>query len=527
MQKLIYKLLIASDIFHVKKEVLELQLKSHPESSSVKAISDTLDYFDIENIVANVPKDALSQLPNSFLAIIEKEKTSELVFVKLKQNSVITLNANHQKSKMSIAAFKEIWAGTIIAVEGIEKTKKPSVMTRYKNKIFLVFLMSFLAIQQFLDFDLTLLIYQLLGLAGIYISSIIIKEELGMHNATVAKLCNAVSHNSNCNEVIKSKKSSFLKILSLSDASISFFSALFLITTFIGFDSTVLFGIASVSVLVVLFSIYYQAMIVKKWCVLCLGISALLLAQFSLLAITIESKEISFEYIVKALAFAGVAVVLWSYLKPLIVDTKKLETTQTDFLKFKRSRRVFDFLLSQKKIESDIYIPASNQIIFGNPNAKIVIKAVFNPLCGYCTEPFQIYDTILTRNPKDVQIHFIFNVSDNEENIGNQISKRIIELYFEVDKNTAYTALKQWFANRDVKTWQQRFGISKSTINTEINNTIPYHVQWCIMNEINYTPATIIQKYLYPEEYQIEDLLLFIDDMILEAKDQPLLEEHG
>ncbi len=522
MHKLIEQLLFGSGIFHIKSEVLDLQLKSHPEVSSVKAISDTLDYFNVKNLVANVPKDALLQLPSCFLAIIEKEEISELVLVKVRKGKITTTTTEKQITKMSSDAFNSLWNGTIIAVESEEKGKKPTLISKYKTKMLLGVVIAFLGILQILDFNPIVTIYQVLSLIGLYISTLIISEELGMHNAKVAKLCNSISNKSSCNDVITSRKNSFLKVISLSDASITFFSTLLVVNALVGYNHTVLFLIASVSMIIVLFSIYYQAFSVKKWCVLCLGISTVLLMQFTLLGITFFFSTISLAYIIKSLAVAITIVATWAYIKPFIVNTKKLETIRADFLTFKRNRNVFNFLLSQKKIDNDTYIPIDNQIIFGNPKADIVIKAVSNPLCGFCVEPFKVYDAILNRYSDSVQIHFIFNVSENEENLGNQISRRIIELYFKENKDKAYTALKQWFANRDIETWQEQFGVNTSMINEEIITTISRHAQWCMMNEVHYTPATILQENFFPMDYQIEDLLLFIDEMIIENTNQLL-----
>ncbi len=522
MQKLIQQLLIESHIFHIKKETLDLQLKSHPEASSIKAITDTLDYFNIKNVVANVPKDALLQLPSYFLAILEEDENPELCLIRIKKNKITIENADQQISKMSISAFKEKWTGTIIAVEKEENTTKHFSLSRYKSKLLFAGVLIFFGLLQILDFDVVVLVHQVLSLIGLYISILIVKEDLGMNNAKVAKFCNAISANSSCNDVIKSKKTSFLKIVSLSDASITFFITLLLITTSIGFNHFALLSIAFSTMIVVLFSVYYQAILIKKWCVLCLGISAVLIAQFCLAAFTFISSEISWSYITKAIGITMLVTILYGYIKPLLISARTLEATKTNFLKFRRNRDVFNFLLSRNNITDDSYISSDHQVVFGNPKAGIIIKAVFNPLCGYCVAPFKVYDTILNRYADDVQVHFIFNISDNKENIANQISASILGLYFNEDKEKAYGALKKWFDHRDFEVWQERFGKDKAMPPEKIHNTISYHLQWCTMNQLHYTPITLIQGNFFPKDYQIEDLLLFVEDMILEAKNQSI-----
>ena len=68
--------------YSINLDDFKLQLLSNPSYPSVKSITDTLDYFGVENIAANVPKDALNQLPNFFLAILSN-------FQQFRQSSTI------------------------------------------------------------------------------------------------------------------------------------------------------------------------------------------------------------------------------------------------------------------------------------------------------------------------------------------------------------------------------------------------------------------------------------------------------
>ena len=81
MDELVFRFLIQSHITSFTEEDVYLQLLSHIDYSSLKAITGTRDYFGIESLAANAPKDALSQLPKSFLALVEKQGSTELVLV--------------------------------------------------------------------------------------------------------------------------------------------------------------------------------------------------------------------------------------------------------------------------------------------------------------------------------------------------------------------------------------------------------------------------------------------------------------
>ncbi len=519
MQALLQKLLFESNIFHIEEDSLDLQLQSHPDATSIKAISDTLDYFGVDNLVANVPKDIWSQLPIVFLALIEENDLTELVLVKIKNKKITLFKSDNSKITKNESDFKALWTGTIIAIEKEETSVRPSLFSRYKANFFIGLFVLLIVVIQFMNYELIAGLYTLLALVGFYISFLILQEELGVNNATVTKFCNAISTTSNCNNVIKSEKNTFLNIVKLSDASILFFAAILLITNTIGFNHSLLLMVASASMAIVVFSIYHQAISLRKWCALCLGVATILTLQFLLLLATGQiTLEISLMFVLKAISIVIGTIALWNYIRPLLSNTQKLKTTLTDFLKFKRSNGIFNFLRSQKALLSSDDIFLKNQIVFGNPNATLVIKAVTNPLCGFCVESFEVYDTILNDYKDDVQLQFVFNVANDSENIATKISLRIVDLYFNDGPSIAYAALKSWFEDRNFEKWQQQFG-EGSMMKEKWMQTLSQHREWCVINKINYTPATLIHNNFFPEDYQISDLLLFIDDLIVDTKE--------
>src|SRR5690606_5370882 len=78
MSLLLEKFLIKNNYTHFNKNDISLQLLIHPNNPSFRAMTDTLDYFGIDNVAANVPEQALELLPDDFLTVIE-DNGSKLV----------------------------------------------------------------------------------------------------------------------------------------------------------------------------------------------------------------------------------------------------------------------------------------------------------------------------------------------------------------------------------------------------------------------------------------------------------------
>ena len=115
--------------YKVDSKSIDLQLLTHPDYPSIKAISDTYDYFGIENIVANVPFDALDQLPDSFIGLIN----NNLHLINKTKNSAYITNQKSEKQKISFEKLKETWNGIIIAIEPIQESKNTNSINNIKT----------------------------------------------------------------------------------------------------------------------------------------------------------------------------------------------------------------------------------------------------------------------------------------------------------------------------------------------------------------------------------------------------------
>ncbi len=510
MKEKLYNILekfVINNNVKINPKDFKLQLLSNPSYPSVKAISDTLDYFGIDNVVANVPKDALEQLPQCFLAVLEIDSSKTITQVVRKKDRIKLLKDDGSKEKLSIKDFKASWNGTIIAVEkSTEEIKKQQVY--FKNPLIPLSLLGIIAITfSLINLELQAMLYTILALVGCGIAYFIVRESLGLHNEVTSKICNSASSNTSCSEVINSKNK-LLGLVSLSDATITFFMATVLIISLFNYNPSFFLGLSLLSIPIIFYSLYSQAFIIKKWCPLCLAVVGVLVAQLIITLVFISIIEFNAIYLIKSVVLTIAFYLSWIYAKGISIKAIKQEQLQTDFLKFKRNENLFTTLLTKKILPSKDKIEPDFQISFGNPDAKLKITSVTNPMCGFCTKAFEAYDTLLKTHGSKFELSIVFSVPTSSlENQGTQISQRIIDFYKD-NPSKAYASLKDWFVNRDVDSWQSKYGIPSKDTSL---HTLELHKTWCDLNEINYTPATIIGNYFFPQEYQIKDLSLFID----------------
>lgn len=514
MYKILYKALRLSNHLHVSNVDLRLQLQSHPDFPNVKAITDTLDYFGIENLAATVPKEYFDKLPNFFLALLTKEHDVGYALVTKREKKLILDFENNRREIMSRELFDAKWSGTIIAVEKIRASRNQIKVEQFSLPIILALLLASLI---YTGFDLLTFSLTLLSCAGLFVSYLIIKEELGLHSQTVASVCNAFRATT-CLAAIKSDSSKLSNYFSLADASLIFFMALSILNIIIKLDHTTYLILLFASLPFLLYTLYLQGFVLKQWCVLCLAATLLIVAQLILiLALASEGIALNVTLLLKSGFTFFLIFAAWINVKPLIKSHLQLPLAQQDFLKFKRNNKVFNNLLRQKEIELDSEVE-KKLISYGADHASTVITFITNPFCGYCVESYKIYKGLLKSHGSSIKLNLLFNISTSDrENRAYQISIKLIELYHTDARELALKALDDWFTDRDVEQWQKQYGITATDLE-KYEGLLQLQKDICVLNKINYTPAIIIDQYLYPNEYKSSDLPALIDQLIFEKK---------
>ncbi len=265
------------------------------------------------------------------------------------------------------------------------------------------------------------------------------------------------------------------------------------------------------SVFITFFSFYQQIIIAKKWCPICLSIITLIYIEFICL---LSFNHFSFTINIKAILLYSL-VLITSYmasvfLKRTLKKNIKLESEITKHNRFKRNYELFKMsLLASEKIETDFIY--QNKIILGNPDAKLKLILVSSPFCSYCKNAHKIIEEILELHKDKVCIdfHFHFNAEKSNEK-SKIIHHELVKIYFKKGQIEFMTQLYNWFENRD----ESKLTFSTfEEINLDINELLANQFEWNKENNINFTPALIINNYHFPKVYERADLIHFINEL--------------
>ena len=510
IEKIIHTTLLKNRISDYNKEDLGLQLQIHPNYPSFQSITDTLDYFNIDNIAVEVPKEALEQLPENFISLVKNDGYEEIASITKKRNQIEVEHTGLKKKKFNFNEFIEIWEPKIIAVEKNEQSQKSGDSKTFLRPL----LLSILALGSIYllsqkDWDFISILLTILAGTGMILSVFAVRESLGFQSETLHQFCTSVGK-SDCNEVINSNTGKLFKEISLADSGILFFGSLFVYTILYSFNDALILPIIA-GIPFVLYSLYSQAFIIKKWCVVCLGMATIFLTMAGL-SYTYFPLEIGIDAIATfSIVFALIAIG-YLFIKNKLVIAKELKSDNVKLSQFKRDEQIFNHLMSQSETIKDT-ASFEKEIILGNPNSGFKIISSTNPMCGYCKGAFEAYKRIYNVLSDKVQIVIRLKVNpDDLENHATIVSLILMEIYHKQGADAFVEAYTKWFDDRTFSNWIKNY--------STINYNTPEHIEvlnqqskWAEDNYLMYTPATVINGSLYPKKYSYDELFHFVNIM--------------
>ncbi|MEO1627474.1 MAG: hypothetical protein AAFV25_20150, partial [Bacteroidota bacterium] len=172
---------------HLDEHEVKIRLLSDPDPG-IAPISNTLDFFNIPNITATVPKTAFDQLPMHFLAQVRQEAKHDLVLVDKSRTGRVEV-LSEKSEIVTKEEFLARWTGLVVAIEENQQPGK-QVWARFGSLQVGLLLCVALAITYVAcrSNSLTSTLYVFSAIFGLGLSHFILKEKLGM-DETPSRFC--------------------------------------------------------------------------------------------------------------------------------------------------------------------------------------------------------------------------------------------------------------------------------------------------------------------------------------------------
>ncbi|MCL9807580.1 hypothetical protein NAT51_18805 [Flavobacterium amniphilum] len=508
---LVKKLLIGNKYSNFVEEFEDL-FSSHPNYPSLFAITDSLSLLGIENLAIKIPKEQFAELPDIFLTLYK----GDLVLLTKGNGAITILDEKGKKTKLGIDAFLLDWDQIIIAVE--PNTDKQTAVSKKPNWVLLGLpVLLLILLSSFLN-GYTVSSLLLLGASvfGLFLSVLILQEKFGIKTELVSKFCN-MNQEASCDSVIKSDQGRITGWLTFADLPLLFFGANFFSLLLNPIQSVgVISGLSLLAIPFLMYSVWIQKVKIKKWCLLCLAVSAVISVQG--IAFVFHPLNFGTAVLPTFLTYLFSVVLIfsgWSLIKPVLEKEINATKEVKELKRFKRNFKVFQSLTKEVKAENNLQ--KLKGIEFGNGDSGTSIVLFLSPSCGHCHKAFEDAYKLYEKNPETIRLKILFNV--NPEN-GQNKYKVIVEnlLYINsVDSGKAQKALIDWHINAlGIDAWKEKWGVEVHDM--LVNNEMHSQYSWCAENEFNYSPVKIVNSKLFPNEYEIADLYYFINDFEEESQ---------
>ena len=401
--------IIKQNKLNIRKETIAKKLVQHPYPNTLLAITEVLGQYNIKTISYNIDDIiSLESYKGPFIMLVNIKTISYFCIVDSIIGERITWYNPIRRIKENIAlsALKKIYGGIVTSYEiedhiqdsyySTEKSKYYAKKFIEKIPLLLIVLSISIVLITFIKSLISLYAFLYifgLGFGSLVCAKLINYEATDYNSLFMEKFCPA-GKKTDCSTVLQSSANNILGI-QLSTIGLAYFGGTMITLLCSGIANIEYFQVAALinvcALPFIIYSLYYQIVVLKHWCVVCLTVLALLLFLF---VISILGNFICLNpcLIIKAIPFVILSLaVLWgsNMYTSICSNHNDYNTLFSSFNNLRYNEKVFKTLLNEyEEIEG---IPEEMSINIGNPNASVKLLKVCNPYCNACTESQRVF----------------------------------------------------------------------------------------------------------------------------------------
>jgi len=502
---------------------IENSILSHPDHPSLAAIKETLEKYQIKNLAVKISAHKLHELPLPCIVQIDEHgKKAFCVLVDISKEKISYFDSNDQLIHSAIKKFIEVWTGVCLLAETSNEMKEPGIEKKIISirvlgvlKAFLLLLITIWVFAVFLSANIEggvnnkicAVSYTILKILGLGAGGLLLWFEVDEYNPTLQSFCLGGENSKiNCNAVLNSKHAQLFRgNLSLSVLGFSYFFCTLLTMIVSDFSSSSLSLLAYLSLFtmpVILFSAYYQALVIKQWCKFCIIIQTLLLLEIVTILFSDFYKGSFLPSTGLSMLILFISPILgWKLIKPLLKTKKEISLYKRMHGRIKNNPDILNLLLSKSR---KILTPSEGLgISLKNVDAKYNLVKVCNPYCEPCARAHPILKELFRKGIINLQILFVANLK-------NEYMVLPIRHFLAIDSikdlKKTQSALDYWYnlEQKDYQSFAKIYPLNGEL--AEQDDKISQMHVWCKTENITRTPTLFINGHELPKEYSIEDL---------------------
>jgi hypothetical protein len=444
----------------------------------------------------------------------------EFVLVYKIENDTVFYLWNGKAISVSMTDFLEAWDGIILLAEAGSASIEPNYKEHRKKELLnsgqqtLVLLAVgvllatiYISHSLFRNWGLNILL--LLNGIGVYIGYLLVLKQLHVQSHYADKICSLFSRH-DCNNVLESKAAKLWGVFGWSEIGLGYFMANVLLLLVLPATASLLALVNLCTLPYSLWSVWYQKVIAKQWCALCLIVQVLLWLIFGInwLFGYLQMPDFSTMHWTDIFFIGSVYIITMlcaNILVPILSKGRAVSYLRQEISSLKANEAVFKAFLVQQPF---INPQSDSQILFGNPDACLRITILTNPFCNPCARMHKRVEKLLKDTNYDLCVQYSLASFEPGLNFAN---KYLIAAYLQKDRETALQLFSDWFEKgKPLK--EDFFKDLQLDIHTPaVESEFQKHEAWREQSQLRATPTILVNGYQLPENYKIEDLRYFTE----------------
>lgn len=484
-------------------------MEDHPAYPSFASFHYALNRAGIESIAVYTSLEGLkNDIPKPAIVHLNEENGVFALLTGI--DSQYAYIAQYGKeAKVELHDFETLFSGNVLAVDSDPERLTISrrmlfsgYISKFSKWIFpVLLLLSYLLLAEKTDFYGWA--YRILWVGGLVLSILLFSKQMGFSDEWTERICTAGGRHTDCNSILASRGAKFLGVITWSEVGVIYFLTLLAGEWLLGFS--LLHGFVLLASWVafpyVFYSLYYQGIIAKVWCPLCLGVQLVFILQLILsIFVFWEEKEVRLGWI----GFTGLFLLSLTISCAVFMIKSLLEKSRQGKFIEKYFRQMKYHPEVKEKMFTEEYIPTEEiRKVSFFPEEENQIVYVFSPLCAPCIRKIAFLLEMMENY--EVGISFVFFNKDRTYGEDIPMIRYLIEKYLEAPEHF-FSALKEYAENYPLSKRQLDHYKPHPAYMEEIEQIRISHDMWCRQNQIIATPTILFNNHKLSGFYTLEDI---------------------
>ena len=513
----------------ITRHAINQAIYTHPEYPSMQCISDALDSWKVKHVVMKLTLKKLRVLDVPAIAYMKK---GEYVWITQVTDSKVYFGHDSAKRKSeSHDRFEKKWSGVVLIIENVDdageldykKRKSKELKEKVIKHAAIIGCVALLCALTYFswvnDDNLSLplkLILLFFNIIGCHIAYTLIRQENHQFNHLAQKFCKRGTR-IDCYQVTESRYSKLFGVLSWAQLGIAYFFTIILWVCIAPLTAnwlSPLWWILILSLPFTVWSLFTQAILIRKWCLFCCAIVFLLWINATILYFFIPFNN-AFpiaELLLIALLFL-VCITATMYIgKMAKFSDPYLESREMARIKYNAQTLQSQLSEINQKVNNTGFIWRKSQ-------ASYEIALFVSARCLYCGNAIKELHHLMGIYP-NFTYRLIFAIhSDNMDNESTIITSYLVTLNKTMNKNDFFNTLDTWYSMQEKTLDSLQKTFSAPFTADDNKEEIGDLYQFSQQNKINYTPAILLNGQLLSQLYSYNDLYAIIRTLNAEGEE--------